>query len=122
MKTQLTRSTTNKVFGGVAGGIAESFGWDATLVRLGFVALTLAHGTGALLYLVLLLVMPKAGMASVASTEHGGYRLPMQGNQRTLGLVLLGFGAIMLASMLDITGPVIAIAIIVAGYYLFQKR
>jgi len=42
MNTQLRRSRTNKLVGGVAGGIAETYGWDPTLVRLGFVILTLA--------------------------------------------------------------------------------
>jgi phage shock protein C len=127
MKTQMMRSTTNKVVAGVAGGVAEAFGWDVTLVRLGFVVLTLAHGGGLLLYLVLMLVMPKSTQPSVmqqaaAGLGEGGYQLPTTDRNRTLGYVLLAVGAIMLAGMLHITGPVIAVAIIGAGYYLLRKR
>ncbi len=72
MKTQLTRSMTNKKIAGVAGGIAEAFGWDATLVRLGFVALTLLHGGGVLLYVILMLLMPKVGEPSLGQQAVAG--------------------------------------------------
>jgi phage shock protein PspC (stress-responsive transcriptional regulator) len=127
MKTQLTRSMTNKKVAGVAGGIADAFGWDVTLVRLGFVALTLLHGGGLLLYVVLMLVMPKVGEPSlsqqaVAGAQQATYTLGSQDRNRTLGYVLLGVGALLLASMLHISGPMMAIAIIGAGYYLLKHR
>ena len=127
MNTQLTRSMTNKKVAGVAGGIAEAFGWDATLVRLGFVALTLLHGGGVLLYVVLMLVMPKVGEPSrgqqaVAGMQRATAALRLQDRNQTLGYVLLGFGALMLVSMLHMSGPVMAIATIGAGYYLLKHR
>lgn len=127
MKPQLTRSMTDKKLAGVAGGIAEAFGWDVTLVRLGFIALTLFHGGGVLLYLLLMLVMPKVGVPSLgqqalAGVQYAGSRLGLQDRNRTLGCVLLGLGALMLASMLDISGPVIAIAILGAGFYFLKQR
>ena len=45
---------------------------------------------------------------------------PARMHRCTLGYVLLGIGALMLASMLHISGPVMAIAIIGAGYYLLK--
>ncbi len=80
-----------------------------------------------LLYVILMLVMPKVGETSlgqqaVAGAQHAAYTLRSQDRNRTLGFVLLGFGALMLASMLHITGPVMAIAIIAAGYYLLKQR
>ena len=127
MKTQLTRSTTNKVLGGVCGGIADAFGWDPVLVRVGFVVLALAHGIALPLYLILFFVMPKAGEPSamqqtVAGVQGAAYSLRSSGRDQTLGFVLLGLGALMLAGMLDITGPVIALAILGAGIYLMRKR
>ena len=127
MTTQLTRSMTNKKVAGVAGGIADAFGWDVTLVRLGFVALTLLHGGGVLLYVVLLLVMPKAGeralgQQAVAGVQHATATLRSQDRNRTLGYVLLGGGALMFASMLHISGPILAIALLGAGYYLLKQR
>ncbi len=54
----VTRSRTDKVAGGVAGGLAQYSGVDALLWRVGFVALTLAGGTGIAIYLLLWLLMP----------------------------------------------------------------
>jgi phage shock protein PspC (stress-responsive transcriptional regulator) len=57
-RAQLRRSRTDKVLGGVSGGLAEYSGIDALLWRVGFVALTLAGGTGVIVYLLLWLLMP----------------------------------------------------------------
>ena len=53
----LTKSSTDKKVSGVAGGIAEYFEVDATLVRLAFVLFTFAGGPGLLVYIVLALVL-----------------------------------------------------------------
>jgi phage shock protein PspC (stress-responsive transcriptional regulator) len=58
LRSQLRRSRGDKVIGGVAGGLAEYSGIDALLWRVGFVALTLAGGTGIIVYLLLWLLMP----------------------------------------------------------------
>ena len=60
MDKRLYRSRSDRKIAGVCGGIAEHFGWDPTLVRLGWVLLTLMGGSGVLIYLVLWLVMPEA--------------------------------------------------------------
>ncbi|MGY2085820.1 PspC domain-containing protein [Blastococcus sp. SYSU DS0539] len=57
-RTELRRSRSDKVIGGVGGGLAEYSGIDALLWRVGFVALALAGGTGVLVYLLLWLLMP----------------------------------------------------------------
>jgi phage shock protein PspC (stress-responsive transcriptional regulator) len=57
-RPQLRRSRTDKVIGGVSGGLADYSGIDALLFRIGFVALTFAGGTGILVYLLLWLLMP----------------------------------------------------------------
>ncbi|MGY1721799.1 PspC domain-containing protein [Blastococcus sp. SYSU DS0533] len=59
-RAQLRRSRSDKVIGGVGGGLAEYSGIDALLWRVGFVALALAGGTGVLVYLLLWLLMPVA--------------------------------------------------------------
>ena len=58
VRPQLRRSRTDKILGGVSGGLAEYSGIDALLWRVGFVALTLAGGTGIVVYLLLWLLMP----------------------------------------------------------------
>ncbi len=57
---RLTRSNSQKMIAGVCGGIAEYLGWDVTIVRLLWIVLTLAGGSGILIYLILWLVMPQA--------------------------------------------------------------
>ncbi len=52
-------SSTDKVIAGVCGGIAETYKLDPTLVRLVFVLVSLFYGTGIMIYITLLLIMPK---------------------------------------------------------------
>jgi phage shock protein C len=54
----LQRSRTEKMLGGVCGGLAAYFSVDPTLVRVLWVAMTLVVGIGILLYIILWLVMP----------------------------------------------------------------
>lgn len=58
MDKRLHRSSTDRKIAGVCGGIAEYLGWDPTLVRLLWIVLTLAGGSGILIYLILWVVMP----------------------------------------------------------------
>ena len=56
---RLARSTNDKVVGGVAGGLAAALGIDALVLRAAFVVLTLAGGSGVVLYVIGWLVLPK---------------------------------------------------------------
>ncbi|MHC4908317.1 MAG: PspC domain-containing protein [Planctomycetota bacterium] len=58
----LYRSSRDSMIGGVCGGIAEWLDWDPTLVRVGYVLLSIfsAGFPGALVYLILWIVMPRA--------------------------------------------------------------
>ena len=58
MDRRLQRSRTEKMIGGVCGGLAAYFNVDPTLVRVLWVAITLIAGVGILLYLILWVVMP----------------------------------------------------------------
>ncbi|WP_445143826.1 PspC domain-containing protein [Dyella sp. Tek66A03] len=60
MDKRLYRSRNDRKLAGICGGIAEHFGWDPTLVRLGWILLTLMGGSGVLIYLILWMVMPEA--------------------------------------------------------------
>lgn len=58
---KLTKSTTDVQIAGVCAGIAEYFEVDPTLIRLGFVVITLLGvGSPIFLYLVLALLMPES--------------------------------------------------------------
>jgi phage shock protein C len=56
---RLTRSNNDKWIAGVCGGIAEYFGWDATLVRLIFMLSCLLPGPQFLIYFALWIVVPQ---------------------------------------------------------------
>jgi phage shock protein PspC (stress-responsive transcriptional regulator) len=55
---RLTRSTSDKWIGGVAGGLGSYFGVDATLWRVGFGVSILFGGVGIPIYLALLAFLP----------------------------------------------------------------
>lgn len=58
---RLYRSSRNSMLGGVCGGIAEYFGIDASLVRLGYVLISIASAAfpGILVYIIAWLVIPR---------------------------------------------------------------
>ena len=58
MGKKLYKSSTDIKISGVCGGIAEYFGLDSTMVRIGYAALVLFAGTGIVLYIICALVMP----------------------------------------------------------------
>jgi len=58
VRPQLRRSGTEKMLGGVCGGLAEYSGIDPVLWRVGFVGLTVAGGAGIVIYLLLWVLMP----------------------------------------------------------------
>lgn len=58
-ENRLYRSLHGRVIGGVAGGLADFFSMDPTIVRLIFVLLTIFGGSGVLLYVILWIVIPE---------------------------------------------------------------
>lgn len=54
----LYRSTSNKVFGGVAGGLGEYFAVDPVIIRILFVILVFAGGASILIYPLLWIAIP----------------------------------------------------------------
>lgn len=58
-ETKLYRSFHGRVIGGVAGGLADFFGMDPTIVRLIFVLIAFFGGGGVLLYIILWIVLPE---------------------------------------------------------------
>ncbi|MHA2788699.1 PspC domain-containing protein [Corynebacterium sp. S7] len=60
LSRKLYRSRNDRYIAGVCGGIAETYGINATLVRLLFVIVTLAGFAGVLLYIVAWILMPEA--------------------------------------------------------------
>jgi len=59
MAKKLYRSTTDKMLGGVAGGLAEYFDIDSTLVRVLFIVVVFLGGGGIIAYIILWIVVPQ---------------------------------------------------------------
>ncbi len=55
---RLRKSRKESMIFGIAGGVGEYFGIDATVVRILFVCATVAFGGGILVYLILFFVIP----------------------------------------------------------------
>lgn len=67
---RLYRSRDERMIGGVAGGLGEYFGIDATIIRLLFaLSVFFGFGSGLLIYLILLLVVPEEPQASETIVE-----------------------------------------------------
>jgi phage shock protein PspC (stress-responsive transcriptional regulator) len=89
----IRRSATDKVLGGVAGGLAEYSGIDALLWRVGFVALAVL-GPGVPVYLLLWLLIPGPygrGFAAVRpSSGRAGTRVPAGPRSPVPGVTIAG--------------------------------
>lgn len=116
--SKLYRSTTSRVFGGVAGGIAEYFSMDPVIIRIIFVLAAIFGGGGVLIYLVLWIAVPERPFTSTMfnkenSTAHEANKenspktesIPdteKEGRKYTGsmigGIILIGIGALILAS------------------------
>ncbi len=61
MEKKLTRSVSNRMIAGICGGLAYYLEVDATIIRLGYVFLTLftAAFPGVLCYIIAYFIIPK---------------------------------------------------------------
>ena len=59
MTKKLYRSTTDKMLGGVAGGLADYFDIDSTLIRVLFIVIVFLGGGGIIAYIILWIVVPQ---------------------------------------------------------------
>jgi len=66
MEKKLTRSRDKRVLAGVMGGLGEFFGIDPTLLRLGYVILTVFSGffPGIVGYVLAVLIVPEESVDS----------------------------------------------------------
>lgn len=91
MEALFTRSTADRLVAGVAGGIAERLGVDATLIRLAFVVLSFAGGFGIVAYLFAWLIGAErpAGAEAPSVERRSGARVVISMAMVVLGMLLL---------------------------------
>lgn len=88
-RRRLTRSRSERVLGGVCGGLGRYFDVDPVIFRIAAVALALLGGTGVLLYLAALLLVP---------SDDGEAATVAPGEGRNRGLVIAGVVLLLLVA------------------------
>jgi len=83
---------------GICGGIAEYFGLDSTLVRIAWVLLTLLGGTGILIYIVAMIVMPTNPAVAPAATPQARSKQSSGSSHKFWGILFVVVGGIWLMS------------------------
>lgn len=67
MKRMLYRSRSDRWIAGVCGGLGAYFNVDSNALRVAFVLLALWHGSGLLLYLLIVLLVPDEPVPEIAA-------------------------------------------------------
>jgi phage shock protein PspC (stress-responsive transcriptional regulator)/predicted membrane protein len=111
---KLTRSSSDKLIGGVAGGLGRYFNVDPILFRIAFVVLLFAGGVGILAYIALLAFVP---------ADDGSSPLGRGSNANIAGLVLVVILAVVIfGPPAFFLGPVLIPLAIVLGIGLLLWR
>ncbi len=98
---KLYKARTERMIDGVCGGVAKYFNLDPTLVRIAWVLLTFLGGSGIILYIVAMVVMPKEPyVIPDYAAEHTPSGVPEVGdrsqkNNLFWGLLLIAVGALL---------------------------
>ena len=101
MTKRLYKSRTDRMIDGVCGGVAEFFAVDPTLVRLAWVLLTVLGGSGIILYIAAMILVP-ADPAPATHFAAGPKKPPSIHNQRFWGTLLIAVGGLWLMGNLGI--------------------
>mgnify|MGYP000997861091 FL=1 len=147
MTNKLYRSQTDRMLGGVCGGLAKYLNVDLTIVRLFFVVLTFLGGFGPLIYFIMWIVVPLEGYSYTDThperfdgediKERAGMvrddfisavKQPNQNTARFIGIALILAGGFFLVRQLDLpwlnwldSGVIWASLILLAGISLLMK-
>ncbi len=103
---KLYRSNTDKIIGGVAGGLADYFNLDAVVIRVLFVLLAIFGGGGVLIYIILWIAIPaQAATYPGIKTEEEVVDEPAGRSRKTntslvAGILLIVFGALILINQM----------------------
>lgn len=129
---KLYRSRKTRIIAGVAGGLAEYFEIDVTLVRLLWVLAVFAGGTGVLAYIVAVIVIPEEKDAFGYPAEQVEDRVKpekiphRETARRNAGLLLIALGIVLLAYEIlprDLMRYLWPLLLIVLGIFiLFRDR
>lgn len=100
-KRMLFRSPTDKLIGGVCGGMADFLGWDVSLVRIGWIVLTLVTGGGGILAYIALWILLPVGTMEDGQQRPAAVELNEQ-NLSRVAFILIGLGGLWLLANIGI--------------------
>jgi len=101
IRKKLYKSRQNRVIDGVCGGIGEYFDVDPTIVRVLWVLMTLLGGSGLVLYIIAMVLMP-ANQEQLAAAQFGVPTMPKRDRRSYWGIVLILIGLFVLIDRTDI--------------------
>jgi phage shock protein C len=117
---RLTRNLTDRVLGGVCGGLGAYVGVNPWWVRALFVILGLfTAGTGALIYLALWFILPAQTLADIPNEAEKDERISLPETVVLVGIAVIIMGLIILARNLGIlsgTGGDAFLPLVVIGF------
>ncbi len=138
----LYRSRSNRMLAGVAGGIAEYFNIDPTIIRLVFLVLTIAGGAGVLVYAVGWIIIPEAPLTPQeaampepdetktttdrpATHDHRHYHERSPQGRMLGGIILIGLGVAFFIQEtigFDVWRYAWPMILIIIGLFIIMKR
>ena len=129
MNRRLYRCRDNRILAGVAGGVAEYFDLDPSLVRILFFVSMFFGGIGLLLYIGMAIIVPlepvSADAVAAGAVVPEGHRHARGGDGRwttLIGLGLILFGTLALLDRflpaLDVENVVVPVVVIGIGAFL----
>lgn len=115
----LRRSSSERVFAGVAGGIAQRLDIPSWVVRVAFIVLSFGGGLGIALYIAGWLLIPADDESEAIAR---GLMGRVQDGSGWLGIVLVGIGVLIAASSIDFIRGDLAVAVFlgVVGVMLYR--
>ncbi len=125
---KLYRSSTDKVIGGVAGGLADYFNMDAVIIRILFVLLAIFGGGGVLIYIIMWIAIPAQTQNYAGiKTEDVVTGQPVDPSRKKntsliVGILLIFFGALLLIDRItpyyDLLFNLWPLLLVMAGVFL----
>ncbi len=121
MRTYLYRSETERMLGGVCGGLGEYLSLDPVFIRLFFVLLFFGHGSGLFLYIVLWVIMPNKSDVQEGKTIEENVKASAENFGERIQTIGEEFGEAM-RSPNPQAGVIVGAALIILGSLLFVEN
>jgi phage shock protein PspC (stress-responsive transcriptional regulator) len=117
-RRRLYREPEEKKLAGVCAGLADHFGLDARLVRLGVIVLALTNGVGIIAYVLAAIVIPERPSNVPRQPTTAEPLSPTMSNALIVGLVLLAVITVGGGDIWWFNGPTVGLVLVGLGIWL----